>query len=123
MKHAREFRFKPLAITLSSALLLNAEVALSDNSKSPEGVTLSTVTVQGQSQETQVGDARKEVAPVSKGTLTKSQLEKFVGLDSAVTGALKYLPGVHVSGGDNSGITEGGLNIRGFSQVLVLMEN
>lgn len=116
MKHARDFRLKPLVIALSSALLFNAEVALSDESNSAGNITLSTVTVQGQSQETQVGDARKEVAPVSRGTLTKSQLEKFVGLDSAVTGALKYLPGVHVSGGDNSGITEGGLNIRGFSQ-------
>jgi iron complex outermembrane receptor protein len=102
-----------LAISISGTLLISAHaMAQSD------GSVLDTVVVQGQNQstETYIGDTKKEKAPESKATLSKGQLEKFAGLDSAVTGALKYLPGVHVSGGDSSGITEGSLNIRGFSQ-------
>ncbi|KAF1072364.1 MAG: Ferrichrome outer membrane transporter/phage receptor [Pseudomonas citronellolis] len=117
MKHRFEFNRTHLALALSSTLLIQPKLVFADTSDS--GPTLKTVVVQGQTDDTarpDVGDAHKETAAVSKGTLTKAQLEKFVGLDSAATGALKYLPGVHSSGGDNSGITEGGLNIRGFSQ-------
>lgn len=102
-----------LAISISGTLLVSGH-AIAQTSDS----VLDTVVVQGQNQatDTLVGDAKQEKAPESKATLTKAQLQKFVGLDSAVTGALKYLPGVHSSGGDSSGITEGSLNIRGFSQ-------
>ena len=114
-----------IVLSLSGSLLLSqpllAAGATSANGQgggSASGSVLDTVVVQGQSQnvDTYVGDAKQEKAPVAKSTLTKAQLDKFVGLDSAVTGALKYVPGVHVSGGDSSGVTEGSLNIRGFSQ-------
>lgn len=117
MKPHFEFTKIHVAIALSSSLLIHANGVRADTKETAP--TLDTVVVQGRSGDTDgadVGDAHKESAAVSKGTLTKAQLEKFVGLDSAVTGALKYLPGVHASGGDNSGITEGALNIRGFSQ-------
>ncbi len=109
MQYLSGFKRTGLAISVSGTLFMSAYTAAQ---------TLDTVVVQGQSEtsDTFVGDAVKEKAPESRATLSKSQLEKFVGLDSAVTGALKYLPGVHSSGGDSSGITEGSLNIRGFSQ-------
>ncbi|WP_110950868.1 TonB-dependent receptor family protein [Pseudomonas bohemica] len=113
MLYTRGFQRRQLAFSLTSTLLISGyAMAQADEP------LLDAVVVQGQDQatETYVGDVKKETAPQSRGTLTKAQLEKFVGLDSAVTGALKYVPGVHVSGGDSSGITEGSLNIRGFSQ-------
>ncbi|MBD1550593.1 TonB-dependent receptor family protein [Pseudomonas typographi] len=115
MKLPNGLHLAPLAIAISSALLLHPNIALADTSNI--GTTLDTVVVNGQDPNSaSVGDTHKEKAPASKATLTKAQLEKFAALDSPVSGALKYMPGVHASGGDNSGVTEGGLNIRGFSQ-------
>lgn len=109
MQYLSGIKHTGLALSISGTLLASGGAGAQ---------TLDTVVVQGQNptSETLVGDAVKEKAPESRATLSKAQLEKFVGLDSAVTGALKYLPGVHSSGGDSSGITEGSLNIRGFSQ-------
>lgn len=113
MQYLSGFKLSSLALSMSGTLLISG-YALAQT----DGSVLDAVVVQGQNQtsDTLVGDAKQEKAPESKATLTKGQLQKFVGLDSAVTGALKYLPGVHSSGGDSSGITEGSLNIRGFSQ-------
>lgn len=113
MHYLSHFKHTGLAISVSAALLISTHA----NAQTNDSV-LDTVVVQGQNEATDtfVGDAKQEKAPESKATLTKAQLQKFVGLDSAVTGALKYLPGVHSSGGDSSGVTEGSLNIRGFSQ-------
>ncbi|PRA26181.1 TonB-dependent receptor family protein [Pseudomonas poae] len=113
MQYLSGFKQTGLAISISATLLISTHAAAQTNDS-----VLDTVVVQGQNEtvDTFVGDAKKEKAPESKATLSKAQLQKFVGLDSAVTGALKYLPGVHSSGGDSSGITEGSLNIRGFSQ-------
>ncbi|WP_437881961.1 TonB-dependent receptor family protein [Pseudomonas sp. LRF_L74] len=114
MKHQREFNKTHLAIALSSTLALPAGTLQA----AEQDTALDTVVIQGKNatEDTYIGDSKKEVVAESRGTLSKAQLEKFVGLDSAVTGALKYLPGVHSSGGDSSGITEGGLSIRGFAQ-------
>ncbi|HEY0285547.1 MAG TPA: TonB-dependent receptor [Pseudomonas sp.] len=113
MQYISGLKHRGLAISMSGTLLISGYVAAQTSDS-----VLDTVVVQGQNQdsETFVGDAKKEKAAESRATLSKGQLDKFVGLDSAVTGALKYLPGVHSSGGDSSGITEGSLNIRGFSQ-------
>jgi iron complex outermembrane receptor protein len=113
MQYLSGFKLTSLAISVSGTLLISAYATAQTKDS-----VLDTVVVQGQSEtaDTFVGDAKKEKAPQSRATLSKGQLDKFVGLDSAVTGALKYLPGVHSSGGDSSGITEGSLNIRGFSQ-------
>ncbi|MDR1648266.1 MAG: TonB-dependent receptor [Zoogloeaceae bacterium] len=76
---------------------------------------LDVVVISGKRQE-KIGDAIRETAPDTQVTLDKESLEKFVGVDSAVTGALAYTPGVFSGGGDSSGVTEGFFTIRGFSQ-------
>ncbi|HZV10587.1 MAG TPA: TonB-dependent receptor, partial [Novosphingobium sp.] len=63
-----------------------------------------------------VGDAQEETAPAAIATLNAAQLGKLGGLDGAVTGALRLLPGAHIGGGDFSGVSESTLSIRGFSQ-------
>ena len=65
---------------------------------------LGTVVIQSKARSDKVGDAVRETEPSSQTTLSKEQLEKFVGLDGAVTGALRYTPGVHFGGGDSSGL-------------------
>ncbi|WP_024929607.1 TonB-dependent receptor [Methylophilus sp. OH31] len=109
---------KKLTLAVYGAMFLSgAGVALAEDAQgnSEGSADLGAVVVQGKTQPL-VGDTPKETIAESRATLSKSQLEKFVGLDSAVTGALKYLPGIHFSGGDTSGISEGNLSIRGFSQ-------
>ncbi|HEY0268698.1 MAG TPA: TonB-dependent receptor [Methyloradius sp.] len=92
---------------------VDSSKAVSVNTQSD--AELGTVIVQAGKTE-YVGDVQKETVTASKSTLNKTQLEKYVGLDTAVTGALKYVPGVNFSGGDASGISEGNFSIRGFSQ-------
>jgi iron complex outermembrane receptor protein len=101
-----------LAGTMLSAIPALAEAA---GDAETEAKTASDIIVTGSRERRVVAGAVQEVLPQSRSTLTTTQLEKLVGLDSAVTGALKYVPGVHFGGGDASGISEGTFTIRGFS--------
>ncbi|CAB3961497.1 MULTISPECIES: TonB-dependent receptor domain-containing protein [Burkholderia] len=103
-----------LLIGLAATSASPAAIAAGDVPAGKE-TSLDTVTVRADRQ-AQVADTKKETKSGSRATLTKEQLDKFVGLSSAVTGALAYVPGVHFGGGDASGIAEGNFSIRGFSK-------
>lgn len=98
----------------ASAATAHAIAADATQATGSQAVELGTVTVHAD-RNSQVADTQKETKAGSRATLTKEQLDKFTGLDSAVTGALAYVPGVHFGGGDASGIAEGTFSIRGFS--------
>ncbi len=98
-----------IAASSSPAIADDADAASAPDSAS------SAIIVTGEQKRAVVADAAAQVLPQSRTTLTDVQLTKLVGLDSAVTGALKFVPGVHFGGGDGSGITEGTFSIRGFS--------
>ncbi|MGX8884268.1 TonB-dependent receptor family protein [Methylovorus sp. SPW-M1] len=110
-------KMKALSLAVYGALFLSGPAVAAEEGEAAteKSADLGAIVVKGKVQET-VADAKSETVPESRATLTKAQLEKFVGLDSAVTGALKYVPGVHFSGGDATGISEGNISIRGFSQ-------
>lgn len=61
-----------------------------------------------------VGDSKVEVAPSSRASLTKKQLEKLAGI-SSVYDSLKYLPGVNSQGGNSYGSGGASFTVRGFN--------
>ncbi|MDR2166150.1 MAG: TonB-dependent receptor [Zoogloeaceae bacterium] len=118
-RSSRQWAKRPVALLVSLALgggLFSGTVAAQSSRQEDENVTLDAVVIRGDGQRKVVGDAVQETAPDSQVTLGKETLEKFVGLDSPVTGALSYTPGVFFAGSDSSGVTEGSFSIRGFSQ-------
>jgi len=108
--------YRSLATIIAFATIAPAN-ALADSADTADAVTAvdGDIIVTGNLTQRIVAGGVQEVLPQSRSTLVKAQLEKLVGLDSAVSGALKYVPGVHFGGGDGSGITEGKFTIRGFN--------
>lgn len=105
-----DFKYKKTFLAIASLLSLNSAVYAEEEADSSD---LKTILVSGEIPK--VGDVQKETIPESRATLSKNELEKFAGLESAMSGALSYLPGVHFSGAAGDGITEGAISIRGFS--------
>lgn len=104
-----------LSFPLGMVFALSASPVFAEEDVSANATDNPVIIVQGRYERDVVADAAEQVLPQSRSTLTQAQLAKLVGLDSAVSGALKYVPGVHFGGGDGSGITEGTFTIRGFS--------
>lgn len=82
-----DFKYKKTFLAIASLLSLNSAVYAEEEADSSD---LKTILVSGEIPK--VGDVQKETIPESRATLSKNELEKFAGLESAMSGALSYLP-------------------------------